>query len=154
MKRVLTIMLIACVMMFSGCKKADNKAAESVKSEAKKKEEKKKEEKSGSNTGYLVLTLVISLVIAIGVFMLLPAFVANFLYKLTSNHLLVNTAEGILADEVVQDAIQKVLDQVNSMTDEPISVDPEALRGRVCYGGLDLSSTKDITAFVLVFPPS
>ena len=24
---------------------------------------------------------------------------------------------------------------------------------RVCYGGLDLSSTTDITAFVLVFPP-
>ena len=32
-------------------------------------------------------------------------------------------------------------------------VDPEELRGRVCYGGLDLSSTSDITAFVLVFPP-
>lgn len=32
-------------------------------------------------------------------------------------------------------------------------VDPEALRGRMCYGGLDLSSTSDITAFVLVFPP-
>jgi phage terminase large subunit-like protein len=32
-------------------------------------------------------------------------------------------------------------------------VDPEALRGRACYGGLDLSSTSDITAFVLVFPP-
>ncbi|MEG2344230.1 MAG: terminase TerL endonuclease subunit [Acidaminococcaceae bacterium] len=29
----------------------------------------------------------------------------------------------------------------------------EALEGRVCYGGLDLSSTTDITAFVLVFPP-
>lgn len=27
------------------------------------------------------------------------------------------------------------------------------LKGRVCYGGLDLSSTTDITAFVLVFPP-
>ena len=27
------------------------------------------------------------------------------------------------------------------------------LEGRVCYGGLDLSSTADITAFVLVFPP-
>ena len=26
--------------------------------------------------------------------------------------------------------------------------------GRVCYGGLDLSSTTDITAFVLVFPPT
>ena len=32
-------------------------------------------------------------------------------------------------------------------------VDEKALEGRVCYGGLDLSSTTDITAFVLVFPP-
>ena len=33
----------------------------------------------------------------------------------------------------------------------PISEDD--LEGRICYGGLDLSSTTDITAFVLVFPP-
>ena len=33
------------------------------------------------------------------------------------------------------------------------AVDKERLKGRVCYGGLDLSSTTDITAFVLVFPP-
>ena len=33
------------------------------------------------------------------------------------------------------------------------AVDEEELEGRVCYGGLDLSSTTDITAFVLVFPP-
>ena len=32
-------------------------------------------------------------------------------------------------------------------------VDERELEGRVCYGGLDLSSTTDITAFVLVFPP-
>ena len=32
-------------------------------------------------------------------------------------------------------------------------VNPKALEGRVCYGGLDLSSTTDITSFVLVFPP-
>jgi len=31
-------------------------------------------------------------------------------------------------------------------------VDPEALRGRVCYGGLDLSATTDLSALVLVFP--
>lgn len=31
--------------------------------------------------------------------------------------------------------------------------DPTELEGRVCYGGLDLSSTTDITALVLVFPP-
>ena len=32
-------------------------------------------------------------------------------------------------------------------------VNAEALEGRVCYGGLDLSSTTDVTAFVLVFHP-
>ncbi|WP_394405072.1 terminase large subunit [Streptococcus sp. 20-1249] len=32
-------------------------------------------------------------------------------------------------------------------------VNEEELEGRVCYGGLDLSSTTDLTAFVLVFPP-
>ena len=33
------------------------------------------------------------------------------------------------------------------------AVDEDELEGRICYGGLDLSSTTDITAFVLVFPP-
>lgn len=33
------------------------------------------------------------------------------------------------------------------------AADPSQLEGRVCYGGLDLSSSTDITAFVLVFPP-
>ena len=32
-------------------------------------------------------------------------------------------------------------------------IDLSDLEGRVCYGGLDLASTTDITAFVLVFPP-
>lgn len=34
------------------------------------------------------------------------------------------------------------------------AVDELGLRGRTCYGGLDLSSTTDVTAFVLVFPPA
>lgn len=33
----------------------------------------------------------------------------------------------------------------------PVNI--EHLRGRECYAGLDLSSTTNITAFVLVFPP-
>lgn len=33
------------------------------------------------------------------------------------------------------------------------AVNEEELAGRVCYGGLDLSATTDLTAFVLVFPP-
>ena len=32
------------------------------------------------------------------------------------------------------------------------AVDPEALRGHRCYAGLDLASTQDLTALVLVFP--
>ena len=34
-----------------------------------------------------------------------------------------------------------------------LPIDMESLKGRECYGGLDLSSTGDITAFVLMFPP-
>lgn len=34
-----------------------------------------------------------------------------------------------------------------------IPIDERSLPGRECYGGLDLSSTSDITALVLVFPP-
>jgi phage terminase large subunit-like protein len=33
------------------------------------------------------------------------------------------------------------------------AVNLDGLRGRTCYGGLDLSTTTDISAFVLVFPP-
>lgn len=33
------------------------------------------------------------------------------------------------------------------------AVSEDNLEGRICYGGPDLSSTTDITAFVLVFPP-
>ena len=33
------------------------------------------------------------------------------------------------------------------------SVDLASLAGRTCYGGLDLSNTLDITAWILVFPP-
>jgi len=33
------------------------------------------------------------------------------------------------------------------------AVDADGLRGRTCYGGLDLSSNIDVSAFVLVFPP-
>lgn len=32
-------------------------------------------------------------------------------------------------------------------------VDENGLRGRTCYGGLDLSSTTDVSAWLLVFPP-
>ena len=34
------------------------------------------------------------------------------------------------------------------------AVNPYELEGRVCYAGLDLSSTSDLTTLVLVFPPA
>ena len=42
-------------------------------------------------------------------------------------------------------------DQIYMRGADPI--DMEDLKGRECYAGLDLSSTEDITAFVLIFPP-
>ena len=42
-------------------------------------------------------------------------------------------------------------EQIYDLGNTPIDMD--ALKGRDCYGGLDLSSTGDITAFVLIFPP-
>jgi len=40
-----------------------------------------------------------------------------------------------------------------TMNSEQFADLEECLHGRVCYAGLDLSSTNDITALVLVFPP-
>ncbi len=91
--------------------KADSKAeakAEAksdLKSEVKTVAKKTKADKSAVNEkskeenltkGDLILTLILSMAIAVGVFVLLPAFVANFLYKVTDSNLLVNLAEGIL----------------------------------------------------------
>ena len=42
------------------------------------------------------------------------------------------------------------MDKWDACKDE---VNEDELIGRICYGGLDLSSTTDISAFVLVFPP-
>lgn len=74
-------------------KKAENKASDEKKSE---KESGKESEKSSSDTAYLIGTLVVSIAIAVGIFMLLPAFVTSFLYKVTNNNFVVNLAEGLL----------------------------------------------------------
>ena len=47
-------------------------------------------------------------------------------------------------------SIRWIPEQVYDKGNLPIDLDP--LRGRMCYGGLDLSSTSDITALVLAFP--
>lgn len=64
--------------------------------EKKSSDTKASDNKEDGSSMYLIGTLIVSLVIAIGFFMLLPAFLANFLYKLTDNVFIVNLAEGLL----------------------------------------------------------
>ena len=67
----------------------------------------------------------------------LPGALVNFLTKDMNRWC--NTAEGWF--------------DVNVWDKGGAKFDPEILRGRRCFGGLDLASTRDLTAFALVFPP-
>lgn len=51
----------------------------------------------------------------------------------------------------VSSTVTWIPDAIYMRGNEPIDMD--ALAGRDCYAGLDLSSTGDITALVLIFPP-
>ena len=55
-----------------------------------------KKEKEEGDKAYIIGTLVLSLIFAIGLFMLLPAFISNLLYKVTDRHWIVNLAEGLI----------------------------------------------------------
>ncbi|KWR80359.1 terminase [Cupriavidus sp. SHE] len=68
----------------------------------------------------------------------LPSALVNF--KTKDLNLWVNSAEGWI-DPAVWDRGKK-------------KFDPAMLKGRRCYGGIDLSATQDLTAFALVFPPT
>lgn len=68
----------------------------------------------------------------------LPSSLANFLTKDLNRW--VNDAEGWFDLDVWDKGGKKFC--------------AELLKGRTCYGGLDLASTRDLTAFALVFPPS
>lgn len=69
----------------------EDNGKESGKSKEKTEAQKKKED-----TAYLVGTLAISIIIAVGVFMLLPAYLATFLDNVINNAVIVNLIEGIL----------------------------------------------------------
>ncbi len=73
-------------------KDSDNKPDKKTEAEPERDPKEKKEE----GKGYLMVSLLISLAFAIGVFILLPSFVANLLYKVTDSHLMVNLCEGVL----------------------------------------------------------
>ena len=59
-------------------------------------EEKPKKANSAGDKASLVFTLIVSLAIAIGVFMLLPAFIAKLIFSEETSSILVNLTEGIM----------------------------------------------------------
>ena len=61
-----------------------------------KEEKKENKEKKEDSKGFMIVTLVLSLAFAIGVFVLLPSFLSNLLYKVTDSDVLVNVSEGLL----------------------------------------------------------
>ena len=62
-----------------------------------------------------------------------------------------NVFRQLRLDQWVGSLVAWIPEHVYDKGDIPI--DMEKLKGRDCYAGLDLSSTSDITAFVMVFPP-
>ena len=62
-----------------------------------------------------------------------------------------NVFRQLRLDQWVGSAVAWIPEHIYDRGNLPIGL--EKLRGRECYAGLDLSSTSDITAFVLVFPP-
>ena len=63
-----------------------------------------------------------------------------------------NTFRQLRLNQWVKQSVRWMPMHVWNQNNTP--VDLSELEGRVCYGGLDLASTTDITAFVLVFPPT
>ena len=62
-----------------------------------------------------------------------------------------NVFRQLRLNQWVGSAVAWIPEQIYDKGNLPI--DMEKLKGRECYCGLDLSSTSDITAFVMVFPP-
>ncbi len=60
-----------------------------------------------------------------------------------------NTFRQLRLNQWVKQSVRWMSMNTWNKNDGPVHLDE--LEGRVCYGGLDLASTTDITAFVLVF---
>ena len=62
-----------------------------------------------------------------------------------------NVFRQLRLDQWVGSSVAWIPEHIYDQGDIPIDIDH--LKSRECYCGLDLSSTSDITAFVMVFPP-
>ena len=91
------------------------------------------------------------------VFWILPGVAVPIeIYREASNSARQNSAEEntfpqLRLNQWVKQSVRWMPTHVWNQNAHP--VDLCELEGRVCSGGLDLASTTDITAFVLVFPP-
>ena len=63
-----------------------------------------------------------------------------------------NTFRQLRLNQWVKQSVRWMPMHVWNQNNTPVYL--SELESRVCYGGLDLASTTDITAFVLVFPPT
>lgn len=63
---------------------------------SKKSEKKQSKKKDKSEDAMMAGTVVLSIVIAVGLFMLLPAWIASLLEKVISNHILLGLIEGVI----------------------------------------------------------
>ena len=72
------------------------KSSEYFEEEEEEEEEKPKKANNAGDKASLVFTLIVSLAIAIGVFMLLPAFIAKLIFSEETSSILVNLTEGVM----------------------------------------------------------
>jgi uncharacterized protein YqhQ len=70
----------------------EDKKAENTKGADKR----KKDDKEASDSAYIFWTVAVSLVIAIGLFMLLPAFLVSLIDGFVKNHIVLSVIEGVI----------------------------------------------------------
>ncbi|HWT26893.1 MAG TPA: DUF1385 domain-containing protein [Mobilitalea sp.] len=71
----------------------DKKVVDAIGANQESKEEKKSE---NSNALMMVAAVLVSIIISVALFMVLPVFISNLFTKLIPNHIVINTIEGIL----------------------------------------------------------
>lgn len=82
--------------LYIGIKTLMNSSEYFAEDESDEESDEEDTETAGDGKGYLVVTLIISLAFAIGLFVLLPSFLAGLLLKVTEYQWVANLTEGIL----------------------------------------------------------
>lgn len=83
-------------LMYSAEFFMEDEEEENPKKEEKKKKEKKEKEKDSDNALLMGLTVAFSIVMAVGIFMILPYFISLLFQQVTDSQFLISLAEGIV----------------------------------------------------------